>query len=222
MQWSLGSGDILPWRLMMEQEVVRQVDLKPIINHGAVSLLFYWPVEICLNQMIGQLQQIYLQMSSPLSLNPRTWEFPVWYDIEHPDFQTVLSHTKWSAEELIKAHCQRFYRVEFLGFLPGFPYLSGLDPKLSLSRKRTPERSIAPGTVAIANNYCGIYPNESPAGWYALGRCPVKLFEPDDSSPMVLSTGDQLIFKPVSASTYSQLKQQRVDPNSFIKQADEK
>ena len=39
-----------------------------------------------------------------------------------------------------------------LGFSPGFPYIGGLDPRLSVPRRMTPRTRIPAGTVAIARD----------------------------------------------------------------------
>jgi len=57
-----------------------------------------------------------------------------------------------------------------LGFLPGFPYMGILPEALNIPRKDVPLLHVPAGTVAIAGRQTGIYPVDSPGGWYAVGR----------------------------------------------------
>ena len=45
-----------------------------------------------------------------------------------------------------------------LGFLPGFPYLGGLDPRLFTPRLQNPRTAIPAGSVGIGGEQTGIYP----------------------------------------------------------------
>ncbi len=44
-----------------------------------------------------------------------------------------------------------------LGFMPGFPYLGGLDEQLHTPRRNQPRLKIHAGSVGIANNQTGLY-----------------------------------------------------------------
>src|SRR5579872_5505804 len=49
---------------------------------------------------------------------------PVCYGGEYgPDLADVAQHTGFTPEEIVRLHAGAAYRVEFLGFSPGFPYL---------------------------------------------------------------------------------------------------
>ena len=73
------------------------------------------------------------------------------------------------------------YEVAFLGFLPGFAYLTGIDPALALPRRATPRPRVPAGALAIAAGYAGIYPIASPGGWHLLGTALVPVW--DDEGP---------------------------------------
>lgn len=108
-------------------------------------------------------------------------ELPICY--EHGlDVHEIAQQLQLSDEEVIHAHLNSTFTVALLGFAPGAPYMTGLDPKLStITRKSNPRTSIEAGSVGIANGQCFIYPKTSPGGWQILGRCPLALFDKTQS-----------------------------------------
>ena len=101
-----------------------------------------------------------------------------------------------SREEVVAIHSEPIYEVSFMGFAPGFPYLSGLDPRLHLPRKDVPVPRIVPGSVAVGGSHAGIYSVASPGGWYVLGLTETVLFDPEKEE-FLLSPGDRVKFKAV-------------------------
>jgi inhibitor of KinA len=88
-----------------------------------------------------------------------------------------------------------------IGFLPGFPYLGKVDPRLEVPRKIRPVPVIA-GGVGIAGLQTGIYSLNSPGGWQIIGRTPIRLFDRDADPPVLLRTGDRIRFYPVSSADF--------------------
>jgi KipI family sensor histidine kinase inhibitor len=123
------------------------------------------------------------------------WLIPVNYDNEEtPDIQHILNHTGLDYKELLERHSGVDYLVAFLGFLPGFPYLYGLPEALAMPRKKVPDRLIRAGSVAIGGRQAGIYPTDSPGGWYVLGRTTISLFDSGKAPFCLLSLGDTVRF----------------------------
>jgi KipI family sensor histidine kinase inhibitor len=123
-----------------------------------------------------------------------THVIPVRYD--GPDLEAVAQHTGVSVDEAVARHAAATYTVAFLGFQPGFPYLAGLDASLTTPRKETPRTRVPAGSVGIADDVTGIYPQDSPGGWQLLGRTDVTLFDPRAKSPALLAPGDRVRFEP--------------------------
>lgn len=121
-----------------------------------------------------------------------------------PDLAEVARHAGIDPEEVITRHCQAEYRVCFLGFTPGFAYLSGLDPSLAMARRATPRSNVSAGSVGIAGNQTGIYPQASPGGWQLIGRTPLRLFDPCRDPPCLLSPGDRLRFVAIDHEEFEQ------------------
>lgn len=123
----------------------------------------------------------------------RTHEIAVRYGGE--DLAAVAAELSLPVEEVVRRHSAASYTVAFLGFAPGFAYLTGLDPRLRASRLATPRTQTPAGAVAMAGEFSGIYPRETPGGWRVLGITAVKLFDAGRPSPALLSPGDQVRFK---------------------------
>lgn len=119
------------------------------------------------------------------------------YDGE--DLPAIADLLGVSVEEVIARHTGATYIVDFLGFAPGFPYLSGLDPFLaSVPRLDTPRSRVPAGSVGLAAGRTCIYPTPSPGGWHLLGSTEQVLFDPTDAdSPALLAAGMQVVFEAV-------------------------
>jgi KipI family sensor histidine kinase inhibitor len=116
-------------------------------------------------------------------------EIPVVYDgVDLADINGL------PADEVIARHTAASYTVAFLGFAPGFPYCTGLDARLHTSRLATPRTSVPAGSVAIAGEWCAIYPTSSPGGWRLLGHTDVALFDVSRESPALLAPGSSVRF----------------------------
>jgi len=127
-------------------------------------------------------------------LKGRTLEIPVHYDpAMAPDLPAVCAALGMSVREIAACHSSMTYHVFMLGFMPGFPYMGILPDQLILPRKTIPEKKVPAGTVAIAGKQTGIYPFDSPGGWYGIGWTELKMF---DNGRSLLEPGDQVKFIP--------------------------
>ncbi len=139
-------------------------------------------------------KQVSQWLNRGISVQPeahRIIRIPVCYD--GADLQTVSEMLRISAEEVISLHTEGRYRVYMLGFLPGFAYMGKLKEKLELPRKNQPS-AIQAGAVAIAGNQTGIYPLNSPGGWWVIGRTDLLLFDGNRYEPCLLKAGDMVEF----------------------------
>ncbi|MFQ3621572.1 MAG: 5-oxoprolinase subunit PxpB [Spirochaetales bacterium] len=143
---------------------------------------------------------------------PRIVEIPVLYGGEEgPDLSFVAKYAGLSEQEVIEIHTSRIYRVYMLGFLPGFPYLGGLDERIAVPRLETPRTRIASGSVGIAGSQTGFYPMESPGGWRIMGRTPLKVFDPYATPPSLINPGDQVKFRSISRKEYEELERKGIE-----------
>jgi inhibitor of KinA len=128
----------------------------------------------------------------------RVVRVPVCYGGVHgPDLEEVALACGMTTDQVVLAHVASDHVVFMLGFSPGFPYIGGLDARLSMPRRATPRTSIPAGTVAIAREQTAIYTFDTPGGWNLIGRTPMKLFDPSAEPPCRLQAGDRIRFVPM-------------------------
>lgn len=141
-------------------------------------------------------------LEEPASPSPdlRRVEVPVVYGGEDgPDLEFVANHNHLTIDEVIHLHAGRDYPVYMMGFMPGFPYLGGLDPRIAAPRLETPRSRVPAGSVGIAGEQTGIYPLDSPGGWRLIGRTAFRLFDSSREPPFLLNPGDIIRFIAVDA-----------------------
>jgi len=133
----------------------------------------------------------------------RTLIVPVVYD--GPDLDELGRAAGMSSTELARRHAGGDYRVAFLGFAPGFAYLTGLARELHAPRLRVPRSRVPAGSVAIGGQQTGIYPQALPGGWHLIGRTPMRLFDLAAASPSLLQPGDHVRFRAIDQGEYERL-----------------
>ncbi|WP_419880676.1 5-oxoprolinase subunit PxpB [Peribacillus sp. B-H-3] len=140
----------------------------------------------------------------------RKVDIPVVYGGEYgPDLEFVSSHHSLSVQEVVKIHSSSDYLVYMIGFAPGFPYLGGMSNKIAAPRKSSPRLRIPAGSVGIAGQQTGVYPISTPGGWQIIGRTPLPLFNPANSSPSYLQAGDIVTFTPINEKEFQEFKEER-------------
>lgn len=133
-------------------------------------------------------------------------EIPVFYDPEVGlDLEGLAREKGLSMEEIIALHVSPVYRVYAIGFLPGFPYMGTVDPRLAAPRHANPRTALPKGSVGIAENQTAIYPQKSPGGWQILGRTPLELFDPKREGLSLLKAGDRVRFRAISRGEFFDL-----------------
>lgn len=121
----------------------------------------------------------------------REHAIPARYD--GPDLADVAARLGRHPDDVRALHAGAVYTVDFLGFAPGFAYLTGLPPALELPRRTTPRTRVPAGTLAIAAAYTAVYPFDSPGGWHLIGRAGVAMF---GAGGALLQPGDRVRFVP--------------------------
>lgn len=131
---------------------------------------------------------------------------PTLYGGEHgPDLEELANEKGITCDDIINLHTNEDYLINMIGFLPGFPYLSGLNERIAAPRLDTPRQQVPAGSVGIAESQTGIYPLESPGGWNLIGRTPLRLFQPEKEDPFLLHQGDTLRFQSITEKEFEHI-----------------
>ena len=135
-------------------------------------------------------------------------EIPVCYDREFgPDIDDVACVAGLAEAEVIHRHSSAAYRVNCVGFIAGFPFMSGLPSELATPRRATPRKEVPAGSVGIGGAQTGIYLRSSPGGWNLIGRTPLRLFDVQRAPPTILQAGDRVRFREISREEFDAFSQ---------------
>jgi len=137
------------------------------------------------------------------AIETRLIEIPVCYDREFaPDLDDVARTAGLNADEVVERHSSALYRVACVGFIAGFPFLSGLPSELAAPRRSVPRKEVPAGSVGIGGAQTGVYPRISPGGWNLIGRTPMRLFDVQHYPPTILQAGDRVRFRNISREEF--------------------
>ena len=169
----------------------------------ASLLIFYDPLVTEYDAVADAVQKLAQAPGSDTAAGEgRLVEIPVCYGGTFgPDLPFVAEHAGLTEKEVIELHAGREYRIYMLGFLPGFPYLGGLEERLFTPRLASPRTAIPAGSVGIGGEQTGVYPIASPGGWQLIGRTPLKLFDPA-AGALPYAAGDRIRFKPITREAF--------------------
>lgn len=136
----------------------------------------------------------------------RRLTIPCCYAPPHaPDLDQVADEAGLSAAQVVDAHAGATLTVGMLGFMAGFPFMTGLPTALHLPRLSTPRVRVPARSAAIAAGMAAIYPLDGPGGWRLIGRTPLRPFAPDRDPPTLFAPGDEVRFQAISAEEYAAL-----------------
>jgi len=171
---------------------------------GLDSIAIHHDLEISEAKLKHFLKQILL--GDKLTDNTKKKDFiPIFYDLDSIDWLVIEAKMQRTRDEVIKIHLESSHLIEMYGFLPGYPYIKNLDHNFDIPRKDRPTTRIEPGSVALAGNFTGIYPVESPGGWQIIGKCPIKLFDAQLGNPVKYPIGTIIEFKSITIHEYKSL-----------------
>jgi UPF0271 protein len=137
-----------------------------------------------------------LEADVPMGSIPPQREHRIRARYDGPDLAEVASRLAVTREHIVYAHSSRIYVVRLIGFLPGFAYLSALDPPLPMPRRPSPRPRVEPLSIGIAAGYTAIYPFASPGGWHLIATA-VDFTPFDPMKGAALALGDRVQFEVV-------------------------
>jgi KipI family sensor histidine kinase inhibitor len=115
------------------------------------------------------------------------------------DLADVAALLGMDTDGVVAAHTGTLWRVGFGGFAPGFAYLVDGNPRLAVPRRAEPRTRVPAGSVALAGEFSGVYPRESPGGWQLIGHTSAMLWDVGRPQPALLTPGLWVQFRAVQA-----------------------
>jgi KipI family sensor histidine kinase inhibitor len=191
----LVEADGVAARLAAAIRAQRFADVLDVIPGARTVLVITEPASWDLDELAAAIDALPLPAAAAGSAGLA--EIPVVYD--GPDLAEVARLTGLDAAAVIARHQGAEYTVGWLGFSPGFGYLTGLDPALrAVPRLARPRLSVPAGSVAIAGGLACVYSVTSPGGWRVLGRTTTRIWDPGREPPALLEPGMRVRFRAVA------------------------
>ncbi|WP_259696879.1 5-oxoprolinase subunit PxpB [Pseudomonas brassicacearum] len=175
--------------LMSQLPGVREV--VPGMNN---LLVVYSPADTSVAELTQQLFHAWSHVTVDEQVG-REIDVPVIYGGQQgQDLAIIAELAKIDVQTFVQLHSEAVYQVACVGAMPGFPYLSGLNPKLATPRRSVPRMRLEEGSIIIGGAQAGIMPCSAPSGWHVIGRTELKLFNQQRESPSFLQPGDRVRF----------------------------
>mgnify|MGYP001821292842 CR=1 FL=1 len=178
-------------------------DLVDLVPSYASLLIIYDALHTDHMSVSHRVREALANLDTACAADGRTVVLPVYYDVEvGEDLEALAARAGLPVEEVIALHSGTQYRVYAIGFAPGFAYLGEVDERIAAPRLTTPRQKVPRGAVAIADRQTAVYPATSPGGWNLIGRCPVRMFDPEARPNMPVCVGDRVRFESISRDRF--------------------
>lgn len=172
-------------------------------------LICYDPLQLSYAEICTRINNIMSVIKFESKVTKEVIHVPVLYGGSYgKDITRVAKHNKLTVEEVIKIHNDPEYLIYMIGFKPGFLYLGGLSDRLVTPRLETPRLTVEKGSVGIAGNQTGIYPQNSPGGWQIIGHTPLPLIDWSLAELTPIVAGQYIKFKSVEIDEYECIKKE--------------
>ncbi|MFT8421665.1 MAG: 5-oxoprolinase subunit PxpB [Gluconacetobacter sp.] len=161
------------------------------------------------NNLLVLFDAVTVEHAQVAALLDTLWELPVASSLTGREITASVTYGGAFAEDLamiaeaadlsidatIALHESGRYCVAAIGAMPGFAYLTGLDPRLILPRRASPRLQVERGAVIVGGSHASIMPCTAPTGWHILGHTDLILFDPDRAEACLLRPGDIVRFQ---------------------------
>lgn len=218
---SFGNRAILiEWPIKIDKNILKDVILfknkitnintklivEVISTYNSLTIIYISTIDNIYSEF-SILKSIYNDTFSLNTVKKYRWKIPVCYDKKFGiDLLEISTKNELKIDAIINLHSTPIYTVFFIGFLPGFLYLGGLDNQLSIDRKPTPRLTVKKGSVGIAGSQTGIYPSQSSGGWNIIGNSPISFFNPRNEYPCFAKSGDEIQFYKIDIKKHLEIK----------------
>ena len=181
---------------------LRRADLPSIedLIPAAETVLVRVSARTDIEELGARVLELSAKSAAPTDVSDQTAPIviPVRYD--GPDLADVAAAAGLSCREVIAAHTGTRWRAAFVGFAPGFAYLSGGDRRLAVPRRTESRTSVPAGSVALGGEFSAVYPRQSPGGWQIIGTTATTLWDVDAEPPAAIQPGDWVSFVDLDSS----------------------
>lgn len=169
--------------------------IKDLVPAAKTILVFFNEIETTFKTLVASIQTV--KIGSGGERNAQELIIPICYTGE--DLAQVAELQGLSIADVILKHRQSVWNVAFIGFAPGFAYMSSPDrPFTDIPRLAVPRKKIPSGSLGLAGQYSGIYPKDSPGGWQLIGTTAAKMWDLERKNPALLLPGMTVHFEDVT------------------------
>jgi KipI family sensor histidine kinase inhibitor len=196
------TAEVLAWtEALREAELLGVLDIVPASR--TVLLKLAGPrYQAPTRQRLGKLRVTAEAVSEASTTSDGRADIEIDVVYDGADLDEVARLTDMTPAQVIAAHTGTLWRVGFGGPTPGFAYLVGGDERLNVPRQSEPRTRVPAGSVALAGEFSGVYPRESPGGWQLIGRTSentAELWDVDRDPPALLRPGMWVQFREVQS-----------------------
>jgi inhibitor of KinA len=196
--------NIIFFKEKLENSILKEL-IQIKLAYNSILISYNYTIDNIYDEVLI-LKELYFAKNSNIKSAYRQWKIPVCYDEKFAlDLEDISIEKGISKQDIIALHSEAIYIVYFIGFLPGFLYLGGLNKTINFPRKVTPRLLIEKGAVAIGGNQTGVYPTQSPGGWNIIGNSPINFFDVSINTPCFAKTGDKIQFYPITLKKHNDI-----------------
>ncbi len=168
-------------------------------------LIHYDPLQTTFGKLRTSVREALAETDDVVFSTNRNWSVPVVYGGEAGiDIDWLAAQHGIDRRTLIAIHSNGCYRVCMIGFMPGFAYLSGLDPSVATPRRKEPRPHAPQGTISIGGEQTAVQSVAGPSGWHWIGRTPLKVYDPHRTPICLFEPGDTLRFIPIAEEMWDE------------------
>lgn len=178
-------------------------------------MVHYDPLVLTRDGLVARLRDV-LDGASAERGAGRLWRLPACYVLEQ-DLAHVAATTGLTPDRVIALHSATVFRVVMYGFAPGWAYLSGLPPELTLPRRPTPRDRVPDGSLMIAGGQGIVAALAMPSGWHILGQTPVRLFDPARDPAFLVAPGDRVTFTPCGLDDFATMARRALAGDPLVR-----
>ncbi|WP_224814154.1 allophanate hydrolase subunit 1 [Hasllibacter sp. MH4015] len=137
----------------------------------------------------------------------KLWRIPTVYEGDYaPQLEEAAAMAGLSPEAALAEISTTRVRVQTIGFAPGQPYLGPLPEAWDIPRQTELTKQVPVGAVTVAIRQIVLFSVSAPTGWRQVGQTAFQLFRKDDDAPFVPRPGDEVLFDPVGADAFDNLR----------------